>query len=344
MTRRHWIWALASGLGTCWLSGCMPDSLRQPVYFYPKTNTAPPARPADAAPPSALSSYQVSLSTNSSPKLGEPVAAEPPRPREPPPDPPQPPPQPAAEITLTAVPVRTDPPTVEALRCLMDKRSPEEALSRLDSCDPADREVLRELLLVTARLGDRDAPRPSPAEMAQLVEQMERLARALRPRAALVLDKLCFCRPRSIDTFGVFEPRKDDRPFRAGGPGTPGEHVQVYAEVRNFTSRPAGDHFETVLQGKLMIDGGQWQGDDSRSRHKAVEFTLSPCTDKSRTPRQDFFVNLHFDVPPGLPPGFYTLWVEVADVTPAPDGSRCPPRVARRSLDFRVAADAPAGR
>ncbi len=344
MTRRHWIWALASGLGTCWLSGCTPDSLRQPVYFYPKTSSDFPARPAPAVQPPPTSSYAVTLTTPSNSKTPDPVPTEQTRQREPMPDPPQPPPQPAAEITLTAITARTEPPPVAALRCLMEKRSPEEARALLDSCDPADREVLRDLLRVTARLGDPDAPRPSPAEMADLVAQMEALARALRPRAALVLDKLCFCRPRSIDTFGVYEPFEDGRAFRAGGPGMPGEHVQVYAEVRNFTSRPVGDHFETVLKGKLKIDGGRGQGDDGGSRHKAVEFALSPCTDKSRTPRQDFFVNLHFDVPPGLPPGSYTLWVEVADVTPAPDGSRRPPRVARRSLDFRVAADAPAGR
>jgi hypothetical protein len=295
-----------------------------------------------AAAPPPRSDYLVSLSTAGSRKAiepPEPVVVQP-RLREPlPSPPPMPPPQPAPEIVLSSAPQRADAPPVAALRCLLEKRSPEEALALLDACDPADREVLCDLLQLAARLGDPEAPRASPADMAGIVEQMETLARCLRPRAALVLDKLCFCRPRSIDTFGVYEPLEDGHAFRAAGPGRPGEHVQVYAEVRNFTSRPVGDHFETVLKGKVEIDEAKLPRDDGRSRHKAVEFSLQPCIDKSRTPRQDFFVNLHFDVPPKLPPGSYTLWVEVADVTPTPDGKPRPSRVARRSLDFRVAAD-----
>ncbi len=346
MTRRHGILALASGLYACWLSGCVhyADAPSPPVYFSPQNSTRPSRRTlAEDTRPRA--DYLVSLSTPGSPK-----AAESPPPEEPVVVREAPPPRPtdvvpAAEISIApAPPPRPEAPPVAALRCLMEKHSPEEALALLESCNPADREVLRDLLKVAARLGDQDLPRPSAAEMAGLVNQMEALTRALRPRAALVLDKLYFCRPRSIDTFGVYEPLEDGHGFRAGGPGRPGEHVQIYAEIRNFTSRSVGDHFETVLQGKLKIDGVKLEGDDGPPTHKAVEFTLKPCTDMSRTPRQDFFVNLHFDVPPSLPPGSYTLWVEVLDVTPAPDGSRRPPRTARRSLDFRVVADGPAGR
>jgi hypothetical protein len=299
----------------------------------------------------------VSVSTPGSPKIAvEPEApteqaTEQPRgqsrerqvPQTPPPlpvPPPTPPTPPAAEAAVVPGPsTRPDSPALAAFRCLLEKHSPDEAQALLESYDPADRELLRDLLKVAARLGDRDNPRPSAAEMAALVEQMEGLARCLRPRAALMLDKLCFCRPRSIDNFGVYEPLEDGHAFRAGGPGRPGEHVQVYAEIRNFTSRPVGDRFETVLEGKLKIDGVKLRGEDGHTTHKHIELPLNRCTDQSRTPRQDFFVNLHFDVPPGLPPGSYTLWVEVMDVTKGVDGGKRPHRVARRSLDFRVTAD-----
>jgi hypothetical protein len=161
------------------------------------------------------------------------------------------------------------------------------------------------------------------------VDELETVLRALRPRAALVLDKLVFCRPRTVDNFGIYEPLEDGHAFRPETTGLPGERVQVYAEVRNFSSRPAGESFETVLQGQLTIHDG---------RHDVVTFKLKPCTDRSRTPRQDFFVNFAFYTP-RLPPGSYTLWVQVEDVTPGPDGTRRPARVARRSLDFRVAGD-----
>jgi hypothetical protein len=346
MTRRLGILALASGVCACWLSGCLhhPDAPSPPVYFSP-LKSSNPASGAVAEDPGPRSNYLVSVNTPGSPKAAAPARPpEPARVREAPP----PPPAvvvPAAEITVApAPPARTDAAPVAALRCLMEKHSAEEALALLEPYDPADREVLRDLLKVAARLGDRDLPRPSAAEMAGVVEQVETLTRALRPRAALVLEQLHFCRPRSIDTFGVYEPLEDGHAFRTGGQGRPGEHVQVYAEIRNFTSRPVGDHFETVLQGKLKIDGVNLKGDDGQRTHTAVQFKLNPCTDLSRTPRQDFFVNLHFDVPPSLPPGSYTLWVEVTDVTPTPESGRRPARVARRSLDFRVTADGTAGR
>jgi hypothetical protein len=332
MTRRLRIWTLASGLGACWLSGCLYYPPRDPVYFNPPKTTNFPVRSATAAPkPGSDYLPRLTLNTPGS-KAAEPAepVVEKPRTHDPLPEVPPPPPQSAAEIVLSSAPVRDDAPPVQALRCLMEKRSPEEARALLNACDPADREVLCDLLRVAARLGNPEAPRASPAELAGMVEQIEALARCLRPRAALVLDKLCFCRPRSIDTFGVYEPVEDGHAFRAAGPGRPGEHVQVYAEVRNFTSRPVGDHFETRLRGKVTIEDAPG--------HEVVGFTLR-CTDRSRTPRQDFFVNLHFDVPPRLPPGSYTLWVEVADETPAPEGKPRPARAARRSLDFRVAAD-----
>jgi hypothetical protein len=347
MTRRQGIAALACGLCAWGLSGCLhcADAPREPVAIAPQKSTDLAARAA-AEGLAPRSPYLVSLGTPGSPKPVEP--AEPPEParqQEPPPRPPAPTPGPAAEMALApAPPPRPDAPAVAAFRCMVEKHPPEEALALLESHDPADRELLRGLLKVAARLGDRDSPRASAAEMAGLVEQMEALTRVLRPRAALVLDKLCFCRPRSIDTFGVYEPLEDGHAFRAAGPGRPGEHVQVYAEVRNFTSRPVGDHFETVLQGQLKIDGTKLKGEDGPSAHKIIILPLKACTDRSRTPRQDFFVNLHFDVPPSLPPGSYTLWVEVLDMTPAADGSKRPPRVARRSLDFRVTADAGAMR
>jgi hypothetical protein len=222
---------------------------------------------------------------------------------------------------------------------LLDKRPAEEVLAALDGYDPAEREMVREVLRVAVRLGEPNHAAPERA--AVTVEEIEGLLRALRPRAALVLDKLCFCRSRSVDNFGVYEPLEDGHVFRAAAPGRPGERVQVYAEVRNFTSRPVADHFETVLKGQLTITG-KLEDRGGRDDKAVVTINLEPCIDRSRTPRQDFFINFHFHTPNKLPPGSYTLWVQVEDVTPTADGAKRPPRVTRRSLDFRVAGDTPA--
>jgi hypothetical protein len=259
-----------------------------------------------------------------------------------PPQPPQPPPKPAEAVPevriVTAGPDRPDAPLLTALRGLMDKRPQEEVLAALDGYEPADRQLLRDVLRVAARLGDRDLTNSRPQEMALALDEMETLLRALRPRAALVLDKLCFVRSRSVDNFGIYEPLEDGHVFRAPAPGHPGEPVQVYAEVRNFASLPVSDCFETVLKVQLTIAGKLIQ--DGPDQEPVVTFSIKPCIDRSRTPRQDLFVNFHFQTP-NVPPGSYTLWVQVEDVTPSPDGARRPPRVARRSLDFRVVGDTP---
>jgi hypothetical protein len=340
MTRRRWILALAVGLGACGQFGCLPhrvapegceagDALPPPSFLGPlaaKTpalptaatrrvaapDPAPEPSPAPPEPPEA--SVQV-------------VEAKPP----PPPAKPGPP-DPGPEVRIVAASTeKPEPPLVLALRGLLEKKPADEVLGVLEHYDPADRDVLRDVLRLAARLGEHDHGRSEPQEAAAAVDQLETLLRELRPRAALVLDKLCFCRPRSVDNFGIYEPLEDGHAFRPETTSLPGERVQVYAEVRNFTSRPAGDSFETVLRGQLTIHDG---------RRDVVTFNkLEPCTDRSRTPRQDFFVNFAFYTP-RLPPGSYTLWVQVEDVTPGSDGTRRLARVARRSLDFRVAGDA----
>jgi hypothetical protein len=220
---------------------------------------------------------------------------------------------------------------VAALRSLLEKHPSDEVVALLESYDAGEREVLTDVLRLAVRLGDRDLARATPQDVAVILTRLESLERALRPRAPLALEKLCFC--RSIDNFGIFTPLEDGHDFRAAGPNQPGERVQVYAEVRHFTSRPVGDAFETVLKGTLEIR-------DSTGSRPPITYDLEPVTDRSRTPRRDFFVNFHFDVPPRLLPGSYTLWVQVKDITPASDGSAKAPRVARRSLDFRVVGDA----
>jgi hypothetical protein len=50
--------------------------------------------------------------------------------------------------------------------------------------------------------------------------------------------------------------------------------------------------------------------------------------DVSRTPRHDYFNNYRFCVP-DMPPGQYTLWIQVEDM-------QTRDRVARRWLDFPV--------
>jgi hypothetical protein len=211
--------------------------------------------------------------------------------------------------------VQADPPLLAALRCFLDRR-PENALACLQDLHRANQEVLLHLLPLAVRLGERGLDEVEAEEVAVEIEQLENVIALLRPRAALQLDQMCFC--RRIDRYGVYEPLPAGYRFR------PGELVQLYAEVRNFASTPQEGAHVTRLASRLEIHDYEghivWCRDFPEDRQRP---------DVSRTPRHDYFNQYRFCVPE-IPAGAYTLWLYVTD-------KGCQPqRVARRSLDFRV--------
>jgi hypothetical protein len=212
-------------------------------------------------------------------------------------------------------------PLVQALRCFLNKQ-PAEAVELLRQYDKANQEALLALLPLAVRLTEGDLKTVSPQELNATLDQLQTLTQPLARRAALRIDKLCFC--REIQRFGVYDPLPDACPaFRAGGDGRRGERIRVYAEVRNFASKPDSPYYVTELASKVEIFR---QG----TKDKSWSWDSSVQPDRSRTPRHDYFINYEFCVPNNLPPGHYTLWIQVED--------KLSPRSARRSLDFQVIA------
>src|SRR5436190_2042196 len=78
-----------------------------------------------------------------------------------------------------------------ALRCYMD-RSPDEAIAHLQVGDPASQELLLSLLPVVARLAE--GGKSTPRDTALVLDQLDTLVEPVRAKAALVIDKVCFCR------------------------------------------------------------------------------------------------------------------------------------------------------
>jgi hypothetical protein len=165
----------------------------------------------------------------------------------------------------------------------------------------------------------------NPEDLACALRDLNQLTARLRQRVPLILDKLCYC--RGVEAFGAYDPFPADHGFQAGVGGKPGERVQVYVEVRNFTSRPCNDGYETCLDSTLEIR-------DARNVVWRMDFPASP--DRSQTPRQDFFLAYRFHVPPRMPPGRYDLWVIVREKTGEPGHGD---REARKSIPFRVDPD-----
>ncbi len=210
---------------------------------------------------------------------------------------------------------------MQALRCVLEGR-PNAAIELLQRYDPLNREVLLALLQVAAPLGDGGLDHVSPQETTLLLERLNALQSALRRKAPLAIEKMCFC--RDIRAFGKFSPLPPDYAFQTGSAGLPGELVQVYVEVRNVSCRPRGTIYETDLNWRVEIH-------DFRDKKVwSQEFENKP--DRSRTPLQDNYVTFRFNVPAGLPAdSAYTLWVYVMDA-----GDQDVVKRARRSLDFRV--------
>jgi hypothetical protein len=205
-----------------------------------------------------------------------------------------------------------DPPLIAALRSFLDKH-PAEAVRQLERYDKANQDLLLCLLPLAARLTEGNLADASPQEMTNLVNHLEGALPPLRARAELVLERMCFC--AWIVGYGRYEPLPEGHAFRVGEP------VQVYVELQNVSSQLRGDAYVTQLASSVVIrDAAQrivWRHDFGDRDYRDLSLTL----------RHDYFNNCRFCVP-DIPPGQYTLCIQVEDVPTH--------RVARRALDFRV--------
>jgi hypothetical protein len=230
---------------------------------------------------------------------------------------PLPPPVPSA---------KPDDPLVSALRCLLNKQ-PAEAVELLKSYDKPTQELLLCLLPLVAQLTEGGLNQASPQFLSNWLDQLNSLAIPLRARAPLAIDKMCFC--SRIRHFGDYDPLPEDYCFEAGNDNRPGERIQLYVEVRNFTSEVQGDFYITRLASSL------WICDFNKKLVFRQDFPdcrtpEGDTADRSRTPRTDYFITYKLQLPAKVPPGKYTLWVQVEDVLSRPR------RLGQRSLDFVV--------
>jgi hypothetical protein len=336
MTRRDWVWSL--GVALC--GGLLPGCIRTYEGGTPLAPPPLPVRDKGFAAGSRGSPY------HSMPGRDGVAKAEPPAPA-PQTSEPQPAPQPETpegkppvvtlgvpEDVVPEVPVAVgsepittakppdEPPLMGALRCFLDKR-PEEALDRLKGYDKINQELLLGLLPLAARLAEGSLRQANPQDVAAVVDQLNSVLGPLRSRAPLTIKEMRFC--RWIGGFGMYEPLPVEHRFRKG------ERVQIYVELQNFTSRerrePSGDvrHVIQLVSSAEILD-------ETRKKawpHEILFQRQGSDADESRTPRHDYFDNYGFWVP-DLPPGLYTLVIQVED------RGTTPSRTVKGSLDFRV--------
>jgi len=221
-------------------------------------------------------------------------------------------------------------PLLAALRCYRDKQ-PDKARDRLQTFDPSTRELLERLLPLVVSFSERKLDKIPPGELSAFVQRFEALAEMLRPRAGLEITEVRFC--RTIRRFGDYDPLPADHAFQAGAGDRPGDFVQVYVELRNFTCRKNGPFYETALASSLTIRDANQRVVHPVDRPAQVDRLLSR--------RLDCFLNCHFYVPPFLPAGEYKLVIEVKDVTGLPERVKVHDQhVATWEVPFRVASPA----
>jgi hypothetical protein len=332
MTWRDVILAFAVGLAAGLLPGCVhtrPDPNPYPEdgdmwppreakedshynvisYVEQSTEITPPRQPDVVTPvhweSSAREEQPATIGPSKPPTIGEPIIVN--------------------ATVLGSGPAEE--PVIAAMRYLLENR-PAEALQQLGRYEQPNQDILIELLPWLARLTKGSLEAANPKELTNLEEQIDLLDQALRPRAALTIDKLCFC--RRVKGFGEYEPLPAGHAFRAGFDGVAGERMQIYVEVRNFSSRAVGPLHETRLASKVEI----------RDANGAVEYRkdIPAEPDRSLSPRHDYYFICYLPLPPDLPPGRHSLVVEVRDVTGHATKRVPPHRIARQELSFDVAA------
>lgn len=225
------------------------------------------------------------------------------------------PPVPAEELKLVSVP-KTPPmsPLMHAVKAYQDK-SAVDAEKSLAHLDPANQQLLKRMLPMAVKLSETGLPSTNPAEVAEMAEQLQQMVAALRAKAELRLDKLCYCRsPIKPVRYGAYQPLPDDYVFRAG------ETVELYMELRNFSCEAKEKEYTTHLTTVIEVR-------DERNEVAARFEFERDRPDVGQAPRQEYFHICRFPVQ-GLAAGQYTLTAEVTDV---PSG-----KSAKRSLPLRI--------
>jgi hypothetical protein len=214
---------------------------------------------------------------------------------------------------------------VLALKALLEKKDDfDKAVAYLNGFDRHSRDVLMRLLPMVESLHRKGGAPLQTEEVNFLLAQLQLLQPILCAKTDLVIDTLCLC--ESIDGYGQYTPKRQGYAYKAGIVGRQGgERVNVYFEVKNLSSVPQGRYWTTRLNSTLSLRDGEgavvWSY-NYRNREQPLQ---------SAEPHSDCYRNYYFFVP-ALPPGKYTLCLEVVDETCQQQ------RVARKSVEFPVAA------
>ena len=118
---------------------------------------------------------------------------------------------------------------IQSLKAFQNNR-PAEAAELLKQLDSTNQEVLMFLMPLMVRLSEGNVNSLPPDELAMLIDRLQMASSMLKSKAALRVDRACFC--RGVRKFADVDPFEPHHEFR------PGDMVFLYAELKNFTCEP----------------------------------------------------------------------------------------------------------
>ena len=256
------------------------------------------------------------------PELAPPLPIELPKPIEPvvpaipavkPADPVTPPPV-APVPQETPKSPRRDTLLVRAIRAFQDNKS-EEGIELLKQLDPKKADLVVQLVPVICAYSEPGKPALSPDEVNAVTEKVRRAMAMLQEGQGLKLRTVCAA--DHVAGYGRYSPRDPVQPFM------PGYRVQLYVEVRNVTWKPTaskcGVFNELTIRARLMDD-----------RDRVCYDSTWPLSESRQCAPADYYLSPAFGVPESLPPGRYSLQIDVTDVPgKSSAGGRVPLRVER---------------
>jgi hypothetical protein len=269
-----------------------------------------PSRPAEHADDEAQSADRVPREGPNVPAAPEPdLATQPPTVR---------------YQAAPARPAEKKEPLLEALECFLKDR-PDRALGLLKGYRQSSQDVYIALLPILAQLTHKGVDQLTPEEVSAIHEQLHGLAEQLRPRAPLVIDRMCCC--ERIKGFGQYRALQEDHAFRARSGDRPGDQVTLYVELRNFALQPCRQGYVTRLSSAVEIADA---GGKQLWYHSFKDWEDKEGPLYRQAAWNDCFGNYCFYMP-HIPPGSYTLTLTIRDLT-YPET----PRVAHKAVALRV--------
>lgn len=153
---------------------------------------------------------------------------------------------------------------------------------------------------------DRNPELMSGERFGQTVKSFAHATSELRKAANLEVGDIAFC--SGITNFGNYK-RFETYKFE------PGQHVALYAEIRNFVSQSTDDNnYRALLQSTIeFLTPGRDGPLSGRTVSDPGPWKLEPTEDLCKYPRNDFYIAYEFDIPRNLPQGPYVLKLTVTD-------------------------------